>query len=160
MTKGVDIELICAMDKNRVIGKDGKMPWHIPEELQTFKTITVGGNIIMGRKTLESIGRALPDRVNICVSKSLESYKGVRVVNDLGKLPDVVDYDKRIFIIGGAEMYKLFMSHATVLHLSIVKGEYEGDTYFPQFNESEWKTIIDVDMGKFVYKKLRRIKKA
>jgi dihydrofolate reductase len=73
MTKGVDIELICAMDKNRVIGKDGKMPWHIPEELQTFKTITVGGNIIMGRKTLESIGRALPDRVNICVSKSLES---------------------------------------------------------------------------------------
>lgn len=160
MTKGVDIELIVAMDINRVIGKNGKMPWHIPEELKSFKTITTGHNIIMGRKTLESIGKALPNRVNICVSKSLSDFKGVRLVDDLSKLPDVVDYDKRIFIIGGSEMYKLFLPHATVLHVSVVKGEYDGDTYFPQIDDNAWKTIVEVDMGSFVYKKLRRIKKA
>lgn len=160
MEKGIDIELIVAMDKNRVIGKNGKMPWHIPEELQSFKNITADSNIVMGRKTLESIGRALPNRVNICVSKSLSEFKGVRVVDDLSKLADVIDYDKRIFIIGGSEMYKLFMKHATVLHVSIVKGEYEGDTYFPSYDEDEWKSIVEVDMGQFTYKKLRRIKKA
>lgn len=160
MEKGIDIELIVAMDKNRVIGKNGKMPWHIPEEQQSFKNITAASNIVMGRKTLESIGRALPNRVNICVSKSLSEFKGVRVVDDLSKLADVIDYDKRIFIIGGSEMYKLFMKHATVLHVSIVKGEYEGDTYFPSYDEDEWKSIVEVDMGQFTYKKLRRIKKA
>ncbi len=160
MTKGVDIELIVAMDSNRVIGKNGKMPWYIPDELKSFKAITTGHNVIMGRKTLESIGKALPNRVNICVSKSLSDFKGVRLVDDLSKLPDVVDYDKRIFIIGGSEMYKLFLPHATVLHVSVVKGDYEGDTYFPQIIDDEWKTIVEVDMGSFVYKKLRRIKKA
>ena len=160
MTKGVDIEIIVAMGSNRVIGKEGKMPWHIPEELQSFKTITTGSNIIMGRKTLESIGKALPNRVNICISKSLDHFNGVRVVNDISKLPDAIDYDKRIFVIGGSGVYKLFLAHANVLHLSIIKGEYEGDTFFPEINESEWKTIVDVDMGEFVYKKLRRIKGA
>lgn len=153
----VDLELIVAMTKDRVIGKDGKMPWHIPEELKSFRTITTGNNIIMGRKTLESIGKALPNRVNICVSKSLNEFKGVRIVDDLSKLPDVVDYDKRIFIIGGSEMYKLFLTHATVLHLSVIKEDYEGDAYFPQIDEDEWKVIVEVDMGEFVYKKLRRI---
>lgn len=155
----VDLEIIVAMTKDRVIGKDGKMPWHIPEELKSFRTITTGGNIIMGRRTLESIGKALPNRVNICVSKSLKEFKGVRIVDDLSKLPDVVDYDKRMFIIGGSEMYKLFLSHATVLHLSIIKEDYEGDTYFPKIDEDEWKTVVEVDMGDFIYKKLRRIDK-
>ena len=160
MTKGVDIEIIVAMGANRVIGKDGKMPWHIPEELQSFKTITTGSNIIMGRKTLESIGRALPNRVNICISKSLDHFNGVRVVNDISKLPDAIDYDKRICVIGGSGVYKIFLPHANVLHMSMVKGEYEGDTFFPEIDETEWKTIVDVDMGEFVYKKLRRIKGA
>ena len=157
MSKGVDIEIIVAMDKNRVIGCNGVMPWHIPNELQSFRSITTGGNIIMGRKTLESIGKALPGRVNICVSKSLKSFPGVRVVDDLDKLPDVVDYDKRIFIIGGGEMYKLFIKHASVMHTSIIKGDYEGDTYFPDFDEAKWKVMVETDMGEFVYKKFRRI---
>ena len=160
MTKGVDIELVVAMDANRVIGKNGKMPWHIPEEFKSFKTITTGHNVIMGRKTLESIGKALPNRVNICVSKSLEEFKGVRMVDDLSKLPDVIDYDKRIFIIGGSEIYKIFLPHATVLHVSVIKGEFEGDTYFPKIEGVEWKAIVEVDMGSFIYKKLRRVKKA
>ena len=156
MSKGVDIEIIVAMDKNRLIGSNGAMPWHIPSELQSFRSITTGGNIVMGRKTLESIGKALPNRVNICVSKSLESFPGVRVVNDLSELPNVIDYDKRIFIIGGGEMYKLFVKHASIMHVSIIKGDYTGDTYFPDFDESQWRTIVETDMGEFVYKKLRR----
>ena len=86
MTKGVDIEIIVAMGSNRVIGKEGKMPWHIPEELQSFKTITTGSNVIMGRKTFESLGnKPLPKRENLIISSTLKSSENYIVFESLEK---------------------------------------------------------------------------
>ena len=140
------IILIACMANNGVIGREGKIPWHLPTDLQRFKKMTMRNSIIMGSKTYESIGRPLPDRRNIVLSRSKEllhydkDFKGEPVVVQdkhhaltIGKM-----YNDQ-YIIGGEEIYKLFMEDADKLCLSVLPVDYEGDAYFPEIDLNIWK---------------------
>ncbi len=125
---------IVAMTPDRIIGKDGTLPWHLPEDLAFFKRTTSGHPIVMGRKTYESIGRPLPKRRNIVLTRDTTwSAPGVDVIHapeDLAKLPDL---DDRVFIIGGSEIYATFMPLLDDLLVSHVFDYHEGDTTLPDF---------------------------
>ncbi len=133
------IYIIVAMDKNRVIGKNNMIPWHISEEVSNFKKLTTGNTVIMGRKTFESIGRPLPNRNNIVISSSMPSTAGLDVCKTIGEgIIAAKSYGKDIFIIGGATVYEQTLPLADKMFISYVKGEYEGDVFFPEFEENEW----------------------
>lgn len=141
--------IIAAMTKDHVIGKDNNLPWHIPEDLKSFKNLTKGNTIIMGRKTYDSIGRPLPDRQNIVISRSAD-IQGVDVCKSTeDAMEKAREYGKDIFIIGGASIYEQMLPVADKMYLSIVKKEYEGDAYFPRFDESLWKIESKEDRGEF-----------
>jgi dihydrofolate reductase len=128
------MKAIVAMTRNRVIGKNNKIPWHLPGEQKWFKQITMGHSILMGRRTFESIGRPLPGRRNLVVTRSGE-IEGVEMICDLEKF-DPASYEsdgKDLFIIGGAEIYRALLPKCETIYVTMVKGEYEGDTYFPEF---------------------------
>ena len=140
-----EINVIVAMTKSRVIGKDGALPWHLSEDLKLFKAHTTGNIIIMGRKTFDSIGRPLPNRRNIVVSKSIkeaEKVAGVEYYPDLDHaIAAAQEGDGRIFIIGGASIYHQMIEKADRLYISMVDGEYEGDTYFPEVKDDIWTVV-------------------
>lgn len=139
--------IIVAIGKNREIGKGNKLLWHIPEDLKNFKEITTGKTVIMGRKTFESIGRPLPNRKNIVLSKNgdKESFeqKGIKLYQNLENL--IADYknsEEEIFIIGGEQIYREFMQKGLVSRLYISYIEFsdsEADAYFPEINYENWK---------------------
>jgi dihydrofolate reductase len=134
------INIIAAMGKNRVIGKNNKLPWHISDDLKNFKKLTSNNVVIMGRKTFESIGKPLPNRVNIVISSSMPQTEGIIVCNDVpSALEKARSYNKEIFIIGGATIYQQTIPWADRMYLSYVKGDYDGDAFFPQYDESKWK---------------------
>jgi len=144
------INIIAAMAKNRVIGCDNKLPWHIHEDLQNFKRLTSGNVVIMGRKTFESIGKALPNRVNIVISSSMPQKEGIIVCKTVEEaLQKAESYDKEIFIIGGATVYQQTIPLADRMYLSYVKGDYHGDAFFPEFDESKWKIAEKTDFPEF-----------
>ncbi len=128
----MEIIIIAAMAANRVIGKNGTIPWHLPEELQWFKATTMGHPLIMGRKTCESIGRPLPGRTTIVVSRHPHaSFPGCRMAASLTEaLCQCTDCDK-VFIAGGAQIYKLALPFADTILLSVLDQEVAGDTLFP-----------------------------
>ena len=133
------ISIIAAMTKKRVIGIKHKLPWNIPEELKNFKRLTSGNTVIMGRKTFESIGRPLPNRNNIVVSRSMQASEGITVCGDLNEAVEKgKSFGKEIFIIGGASIYEQAIEFADKMYLSFVKKDVEGDAYFPEFNQDEW----------------------
>ena len=134
--------LIVAYDKNRLIGKDGGMPWYIPGELKRFRLLTVGNVVIMGRKTFESLGKALPERINIVLSRS-ETFSGenLHTARDLNRALDMAEAnwpDREVFFIGGAQLYKqvLDLDLVDIMYITEVDAQFEGDTYFPQFDEN------------------------
>ena len=141
--------IIVAIGKNREIGKGNKLLWHIPEDLKNFKEITTGKTVIMGRKTFESIGRPLPNRKNIVLSKNgdKESFeqKGIELYQNLENL--IADYknsEEEIFIIGGEQMYREFMQKGLVRRLYISYIEFsdsEVDAYFPEIDYNSWRII-------------------
>src|SRR3989338_3726055 len=138
------IAIVVAMTKKgKVIGKDGKLPWDIPGELDHFRKLTRNGVIIMGRKTYDSIGYPLPGRSNIVVSRSASSIPGCEVA---GSVQEAVEkagkHNKDVFIIGGAQIAKESFHIADTMLLSYIKKEYEVDTFFPDFDSSQW-TITD-----------------
>lgn len=131
--------MIAAMANGRVIGKDNKMPWHLPEELAYFKKVTMGKPIVMGRNTFESIGRPLPGRQNIVVSRDSElSIEGVTVVNSIGGAISAAGQCDELMIIGGAMLYEHMLPKADVLYLTDIELAVEGDAYFPDYNKYEW----------------------
>lgn len=133
------IIIIAAMAKNRVIGKDNKLPWHIAEELKNFKRLTTGNTIIMGRKTFESIGKPLPNRNNIVVSTSMNQIAGITVCKTITEaLEKAKLYSKETFVIGGGAIFEQTIQIADKMYISYVKGDYDGDAFFPEFNEKEW----------------------
>ena len=149
------LALICAMSENRVIGKNNSLPWHLPEDLRYFKRTTMGNSIIMGRKTWESIGRVLPGRTNIIVTRnsSLE-IEGVKIVNSLleairlaGNIA-AVDGSTEAFIIGGAELYKKALPFAQRFYLTRVHANVKGDTFLTAFDEKEWEEISCEEFSK------------
>ena len=138
-----EINVIVAMTKSRVIGKDGALPWHLSEDLKLFRAHTTGNIVIMGRKTFDSIGRPLPNRRNIVVSKSIREEDKVAGVDYFPDLEHAIaasqEGDGRIFIIGGASIYHQMIDKADRLYISLVDGEFEGDTYFPEIKDDVWK---------------------
>ena len=142
--------IIAAMTQNRVIGKDNSLPWNLPQDLQNFKKLTSGNTIVMGRKTFDSIGRALPNRNNIVISRSSLSIEGVDVCNSVASAIDKArSYGKDIFIIGGATIYEQILPLADKMILSFVKEDYQGDTFFPKFNKEDWIVENKEDFEKF-----------
>jgi len=128
---------IAAMSLNRVIGAGNKIPWHLPEDFKWFKKMTTGRVIAMGRKTYESIGRPLPNRMTIVLSRSQMSIPGVRIVADLKQL-DAMDVElagREIFICGGAQVYEQALPMCSDLYLTLVKRNVVGDTFFPAFED-------------------------
>lgn len=135
------LALVVAMTPDRVIGKDGGMPWHIPEDLKHFRRVTMGHAIIMGRKTHESIGRPLPRRRNIVITRNRDAaFEGCEVAHSLGDAiamaRDGGDDEPRI--VGGGAIYELALPLATKLYLSEVELNVEGDTHFPKYEPSRW----------------------
>lgn len=150
------ISLIAALSENRAIGKDNKLIWHIPDDLKRFKEITSGHPVIMGRKTFESIGRILPNRLNIVVSRDpsfagchpvkLKPKEELVVVQSLEEAIDVAKKESlEIFIIGGGQIFEQAIKIADKLYLTVIEGNFEGDAFFPDYSDfkkiSESKTL-------------------
>lgn len=134
------IHLIAACASNGVIGYNGAMPWDIPEDLQHFKELTMGHTVIMGRRTYESIGNALPGRQNIVVSSTLQQVENCEVVNSLSKAL-VAAQKMEIFIIGGAQLYREALPIAEQLDLTLIDIMPQGDTFFPTINWNDYELI-------------------
>lgn len=133
---------IAAMSLNRVIGAGGKIPWHLPEDFRWFKKITTGNVIVMGRKTFESIGKPLPNRINVVLSRSGFRHDGVHTIQSLADLAGLAG-EREVFICGGAEVYRQTLPLCSDLYLTVVKRTVEGDTFFPPFeNEFELVEVI------------------
>ncbi|MBC2603468.1 dihydrofolate reductase [Puniceicoccus vermicola] len=126
---------VAAMADNRVIGRDGQLPWHLPGDLKFFKNLTSGATILMGRKTYESIGRPLPKRRNLVLSRSDFEAPGIEVFSSVKALQSALAPDEKVYVIGGAEIYRLTMDLWTEVYLTRVKLASEGDTFFPPFEE-------------------------
>ncbi|WP_299795905.1 type 3 dihydrofolate reductase [uncultured Shewanella sp.] len=133
------IAMIAAMANNRVIGKDNQMPWHLPEDLKHFKAMTLGKPIVMGRKTFESIGRPLPGRHNIVVSRQESlNIEGVTCVTSFEAAKEVVGNCEELVVIGGGQLYSSLLPQADKLYLTQINIDVEGDTYFPQWDDGTW----------------------
>ena len=157
------ISIIVAMSENYVIGLKNKLPWHISADLKNFKNITLGNPIIMGRKTYDSIGNPLKDRDNIVISRD-NSLKidGVEVVDSLEKAIFMTAEAPETFIIGGQQIYQIALPIATHMYVTNVEGNFEGDAYFPDYNQQEWREVgredlITEDNLKFSFLKYERI---
>jgi len=134
--------MIAAMADNRVIGKENKMPWHLPEELTYFKKVTMGKPIVMGRNTFESIGRPLPGRKNIVISRDPQlKIEGVTVVNSINAAIEAGDQCEELMIIGGAMLYNEMLPRADILYLTEIELSVEGDTYFPDYEQFSWEKV-------------------
>ena len=137
----MQLSIITAIDKNHVIGLGNRLPWSLPADLRRFKRITWGKPIIMGRNTYDSIGRPLPGRRNIILSRNQSYYPGCLVYSSLEKALELNHDEKEIFIIGGENLYRQTISMVNRLYLTIIHHQFEGDTYFPEWNASDWEII-------------------
>jgi dihydrofolate reductase len=138
-TSPVKLSIIVAMGRNRVIGHNNSLPWHLPADLQHFKAVTMGKPILMGRKTWESIGRPLPGRTNIVITRD-PAYRaeGCVVVHDIAAALAAATGHDEVMVIGGAEFYRQVLPQADTLYLTCVDGEFAGDTFFPAINDADW----------------------
>lgn len=137
------LSIIVAIAKNNVIGKDNKLIWHLPEDLKRFKEITTGKTIIMGKNTFLSLGKVLPNRKHIVLTKDKE-YKidneQVEIANGIEDIKKYIEDKEEHFVIGGASVYKLLMPYSNKMYVTRINENFEGDTYFPEIEE-EWKEI-------------------
>lgn len=134
------IAMIAAMANNRVIGKDNQMPWHLPEDLKHFKALTLGKPVVMGRKTFESIGRPLPGRHNIVISRQADLIiEGVTCVTSFDAAKLAAGDCEELVIIGGGQLYAMLLPMADILYLTHINLTLEGDTWFPAWDENDWK---------------------
>jgi len=143
------LSIIVAVAENNVIGKDNKLIWHLPEDLKRFKRLTTGHTIIMGRKTFESLGRVLPNRKHIILCNDMQmniDNENVEVLEDISMLKEYIDSEEEHFIIGGATIYKLLIPYANKLYLTLIHEEFDGDVYFPEIEEKEWR-VVDREKG-------------
>jgi dihydrofolate reductase len=132
--------LIVAMAENRTIGANGKIPWRIPGELAYFKRVTMGHPIVMGRKTYESIGKPLPGRPNYIVTRNPHYVaEGCHVVHEILPILELAK-SQDVFVIGGAEVYKLFLPHADKVYQTVIHRHYDGDAHFPEL-EGRWELV-------------------
>lgn len=134
------------MAANRVIGRDNRLPWHLPADLRHFKQLTIGKPVLMGRKTWESIGRPLPGRTNIVVTRARD-YRapGCVVVHSLDEAFSAAGQSGEVMVIGGAEFYRQVLPRADCIYLTLVHGEFEGDTFFPELDDAHWQEVERTD---------------
>ena len=136
------ITLIVAVADNGVIGRENALPWHLPEDLKRFKRLTMGKPMIMGRKTFESIGKPLPGRRNIVVTRDPNYHReGVDVVHGTGEALAITAGTPELMVIGGAELFRLFLPLAGRVHLTRVHGNIEGDVVWPALDNRQWEVI-------------------
>lgn len=137
------ISLLLAMDQKRTIGKDNDLPWHLPADLAFFKRVTMGHPIVMGRKTHESIGRALPGRTNIIITRDKNyTAQGCKVIHTIDEIKNIEENrEDEIFVIGGAEIFNKTLQFADKLYITHIEETFEGDTFFPKIEESEWELV-------------------
>jgi dihydrofolate reductase len=136
------ISLIAAMATDRVIGMDNAMPWTLPGDLDWFKRNTLGKPVVMGRITYESIGRPLPGRLNIVISRNPGSDEGVAWVSSIDEALAVADYAEEIMVIGGGKVYELFIPLANRMYLTHIDAEVIGDAHFPDYEPDEWSSVF------------------
>jgi len=152
------VAMIAAMSRNRVIGVGNRLPWYLPEDLKRFKSLTLGKPLVMGRKTFESIGRALPGRLNIVITRDAHYFQesrhdGIRVCHSLDEALQLADHQAliddadEIMVMGGGEIYRQALAVAARLHLTEVDVEIEGDAFFPDFERDQWKEVERVTMA-------------
>ncbi|HTX05117.1 MAG TPA: dihydrofolate reductase [Steroidobacteraceae bacterium] len=136
------ISLVVAMAENGAIGRDNALPWRLPDDLKRFKALTMGKHLLMGRKTYESIGRPLPGRTNLVLTRDRDwRAEGVVVVRSLGQALSCARDAEELVAIGGAEIYRLLMPFARRIYLTLVHGEFAGDTFFPDFDPTQWADV-------------------
>jgi dihydrofolate reductase len=137
------VSLIAAVSDNGVIGRDNRLPWHLPADLRHFKSLTTGHHMIMGRRTWDSIGRRpLPGRPTIVVTRDASySADGAKVAHSISEALDLVQADDEVFIAGGEAIYRLALSVADRIHLTRVHADFEGDTRFPEIDLEEWRVV-------------------
>jgi len=142
------VSLIVAIAANGVIGEGNRMPWYLPSDLQYFKSLTWDNIVIMGRRTYESIGKPLPGRINVIFSSN-------EIDDDVCRVADITEFqqlwqnksrngswrDKELFVIGGAELFKLFLPQAQKLYITRIHKDFPGDTHFPEYDEREWQLV-------------------
>jgi dihydrofolate reductase len=139
-----NLALVAALDRNRLIGARGAMPWHLPEDLRHFKQLTLGAPVIQGRKTYESIvaqlGRPLPGRRNIVITRrTVSAARGVEFCDSLDAALALAGVASPVFVIGGGEIYREAIAHAARLHLTEIDAAFEGDTWFPEIDPKSWR---------------------
>lgn len=145
------ISLVAAMSKNRVIGINNKLPWHIPEELQHFKKITMGKPMIMGAKTFEALGRKiLPGRMTIVLTRNQDLHgAGFIVAHSVDEALTAAGNVPEVMVIGGAKVFAEFLPLAQRIYLSIIPQEYQGDAYFPELDLKKWSLVVSEQHPKF-----------
>lgn len=135
------VSIIVAIAKNGIIGDKNSLLWHISEDMRFFRETTSGHPVIMGRKTYDSLGRPLPKRTNVVISRTTKHIEGCTVVGSLEEAIALFPKEEEVFIIGGAQIYALAMEVADRLYLTRVEHDYQGDTSFPEWDESKWKLL-------------------
>lgn len=157
------ITIIAAIAKNNALGKNNDLIWHLPADLKRFKRVTTGHHIIMGRNTFESIGKALPNRTTIIITRNEEYVKeGCLIANSVEEALEMAQDDEQIFIIGGAQIYKYTIEHnfADILDITLVHHEFEADAFFPEIDTNIWERVeredfIADEKNKFDYSFIR-----
>lgn len=136
------ISIIAAMAKNRVIGCNNALPWHLPEDLKHFRQLTMGHPILMGRRTFESIGKPLPGRTSIVISRNRDfDFPGVKAASSIPEAIALCGDSEEIFFIGGGELYRQAIGLANRIYLTEIQSEFEGDAYFPEIDAGKWREI-------------------
>ncbi len=133
------VTLIAAMDENRVLGKNNQLIWHLTEDLKRFKQLTTGHAIIMGRKTFESLPKALPNRHNIVITRNSNYDKeGITVCHSIEEALECTHEDPQPFVIGGGQIYQQAIGLASAIELTLIHAQFDGDVFFPKINPNEW----------------------
>ena len=133
------VTMVVAIGENNAIGKNNELLWYLPKDLRHFKTITSGHTVIMGRKTYESVGKPLPKRRNIIITRNTElTIDGAEVVHTIEEALELCKADEEVFIIGGAEIYKMAMKHTDKIFLTVVHESFEADAFFPEIDRNLW----------------------
>lgn len=144
---------VVAHDKNKLIGGDNKLLWHLPEDLKNFKKLTLNSIVVMGRKTYESIGKPLPKRLNVILTKDKDfKADGCLVYNNIEDVIKDFSKEPQVFIIGGGEIYKQFLPYIERIYVTLVEGEYIGDSYFPEYSDEGWSCFYQEKGEGFTYK--------
>ncbi len=133
------VSIIAAMDRNRLIGNKNQLPWHLPADFAHFKAVTMGKPIVMGRKTYESIGKPLPGRTNIVLSRNEDTqFEGVECVSSFERAVALVADAEEIMIIGGSTIYEMLLPRVDRMYFTYVDGEFDGDAWFPDYDDNQW----------------------